>query len=72
MTNPIGEAMTSVGSSFYAFGIVGIICFSFMLGLIVGKLQSRYGKTMFFGLFSIATGLDLFMWLTRGYAPGFG
>ena len=39
--------------------------------MLVGKLQNRYGKTMFSGLFSIAIGLSLFMWLTRGYSPGF-
>jgi len=67
----IGEAVTSVGSSFYAFGVAGVVFFSFLLGLIVGKLQNRYGKTLFSGLFSIATSLALFMWLTRGYTPGF-
>ena len=64
----IGEAITSIGSSFC---ISGVVIFSLLLGLVVGKLQNRYGKTMFSGLFSIAIGLGLFMWLTRGYTPGF-
>ena len=67
----VGEAITSVGSSFYSFGVYGVVSFSLLFGMLVGKLQNRYGKTMFSGLFSIAIGLSLFMWLTRGYSPGF-
>ncbi len=67
----IGEAVTSIGSSFYSFGVTGILLFSLLLGLVVGKLQNNFGKTRFSGLYSIAIALALFMWITRGYTPGF-
>jgi hypothetical protein len=67
----IGEAVTSIGSSYYSFGVFGVVAFSLFLGLLVGRLQNRAGKTPFSALFSIVVSLALFMWVTRGYMPGY-
>jgi hypothetical protein len=67
----IGEAVTSIGSAFYSFGVGGVIAFGLVFGLMVGRLQNSAGKKPFSALFSIAVSLALFMWMTRGYMPGF-
>jgi len=67
----IGEAVTSIGSAYYSFGVGGVMVFGLVFGLVVGRLQNRAGKTPFSALFSIAVSLALFMWMTRGYMPGF-
>ena len=67
----IGEAITSVGSAYYSFGVGGVMVFGLVFGLVVGRLQNRAGKTPFSAWFSIMVSLALFMWLTRGYMPGF-
>tara|TARA_A100001015_G_scaffold319645_1_gene443189 strand:- start:1812 stop:3143 length:1332 start_codon:yes stop_codon:yes gene_type:complete len=67
----IGEAVTSIGSAYYSFGAAGVITFGLVFGLLVGRLQNNAGKTPFSALFSIVVSLALFMWLTRGYMPGF-
>jgi hypothetical protein len=67
----IGEAVTSIGTSYYSFGVLGVILGSLIVGLIIGRLQSSFGRTTFSGLFNLAFALALFMWLTRGYMPGF-
>ena len=48
-----------------------MIAFGLVFGLVAGRLQNSAGKTPFSALFSIAVSLALFMWLTRGYMPGF-
>lgn len=67
----IGEAVTSIGSAYYSFGVGGVITFGLVFGLVVGRLQNNAGKTPFSALFSIVVSLALFMWMTRGYMPGF-
>ncbi|MDC0569937.1 oligosaccharide repeat unit polymerase [Gammaproteobacteria bacterium] len=67
----IGEAVTSLGSAYYSFGVVGVIIFGLGFGLVIGRLQNHAGKSRFSALFSIVVSLALFMWMTRGYMPGF-
>jgi len=67
----VGEAVTSIGASFFAFYYPGVAIFAFATGAIIRKLQKNIGKSTYSFMTSISIVLSLFMWMTRGYMPGF-
>lgn len=65
----VGEALTALGGSFFAFYYPGIYICAFILGLIIAKVQNRFEKGVLSLLVGIIVSLVAFQWVTRGYFP---
>ena len=68
-TRDNGEAVTALGSMFISFYYPGIYLFAFLLGIVIAKLQNRFGKNYLSMVGSIIANLAIFQWITRGYFP---
>jgi len=67
----VGEAVTILGGSFYAFNIFGICLAGILLGYISRKFQSIIATSVYNDMLVIVFLLSLFQLITRGYFPQF-
>jgi oligosaccharide repeat unit polymerase len=67
----IGEAVTIIGAMYFSFGILGVIFFSLIFGLISKFFQNMMGRSSLGDLLAIIFLLSFFQLLTRGYLPQF-
>lgn len=67
---PFGEAILNVGFNYLSLGIVGILLFSFIYGLLLAKIQNNinYSNPLDI-LFLVIFTLLSFQYITRGYMP---